>query len=73
MQDVSPPGDRHPQVEITEGDGCPGCLFKMALKYLLQHGTGTGRLTLNADELDELGEPNLILLVLRMKDDTNDV
>lgn len=74
---MSPPDNRHRKetgigprldVEFVDGDGCSGCLYKLALRYMLEHGTGTGRLILNADELAELGEPNLILMVLRLND-----
>ncbi len=55
----------HPGVEITEDGGCEGCLYMKALAYLLQHATGTGRLVLKQDELEEIGEPELILMTLK--------
>ena len=67
MQDVSPLGNHRPEVEITESGGCPSCLFMKALSYLLDHGTGTGSLKLNEEELTEIGEPDLILMVLRFR------
>lgn len=61
--------DAQPLVEIVEDDACPGCYYKKALRYLLKHAVGTGRLTLGADELAELDEPDLLMLILRFKEE----
>lgn len=69
--EVSPPGSHHQGsqqlVVITDDGGCSGCIYKRALAYLLDHATGTGELTLNEEELLELGTPHIELLQLRFK------
>jgi len=64
---VSPPDGHRPEVEITEGGGCSGCLYMKALLYLLDHCTGSGKLVLREEELDELGVSQLSLVILKKK------
>lgn len=68
---VSPLGSHSPNVEIVEGDGCSSCIFVKALTYLLKHSTGTGKLILTAEELAEIGEPELTLLLIRKREKKN--
>lgn len=69
---VSPDGHRPvkgPLVELTQGGGCSGCLYMKALLYLLNHATGSGRLVLRREELDELGLPDFDLIILKRRDE----
>jgi len=68
MVSVSPPGNSHhncPNVVVDDDGSCTGCLYKIALAYLLDHCTGTGTLTLTSEELNELGPHNIKLLQVR--------
>lgn len=55
---------------VVDGGGqptaCENCLLRYALLYLLAHATGTGTLTLDSSDLEELGITNLETLTITL-------
>lgn len=55
---------------VVDGGGhsaaCEKCLLRLALAYLLAHATGTGTLTLDSSDLEELGIRDLESLTITL-------